>query len=52
MLLDTYNWDYVFGFLGLSSLLAFLVVLTMIEPRQLPSTHDALPTGRFAAGKV
>jgi sugar phosphate permease len=52
MLLDTYNWDYVFGFLGLSSLLAFLVVLTMIEPRQLPTTHDALPTGRFAAGKV
>lgn len=34
MLLDTYNWDYVFGFLGLSSLIAFLVVLTMIEPRK------------------
>lgn len=33
LLLDTYNWDYVFGFLGLCSLLTFIVVLTMIEPR-------------------
>lgn len=33
LLLDSFNWDYVFGFLGLSSLITFVIVLTMIEPR-------------------
>lgn len=36
LLLDHFNWDYVFGFLGVSSLITFAIVLTMIEPR--PST--------------
>ncbi|WP_449433137.1 MFS transporter [Pseudomonas putida] len=35
MLLDSYNWNYVFGFLGLCSLITFGVVLTMIEPRAI-----------------
>ncbi|QXQ17124.1 MFS transporter [Pseudomonas tolaasii] len=33
LLLDHFNWDYVFGFLGVSSLITFAIVLTMIEPR-------------------
>ncbi|HCT08169.1 MAG TPA: MFS transporter [Pseudomonas sp.] len=33
MLLDHFNWDYVFGFLGVSSLITFAIVLTMVEPR-------------------
>ena len=36
LLLDHFNWDYVFGFLGVSSLITFAIVLTMVEPR--PST--------------
>lgn len=53
MLLDTYNWDYVFGFLGLSSLIAFLVVLTMIEPRKgHPADPAQQPTLALTPGKV
>ncbi|MGY4638839.1 MFS transporter [Pseudomonas sp. TE24901] len=33
VLLDHFNWDYVFGFLGVSSLITFAIVLTMVEPR-------------------
>ena len=53
MLLDTYNWDYVFGFLGLSSLIAFLVVLTMIEPRKgHPADPAQQPSLALAPGKA
>lgn len=32
LLLDSYGWDYVFGFMASISLLTFLVVLTISEP--------------------
>jgi ACS family glucarate transporter-like MFS transporter len=32
VLLDNFNWDMVFTFLSATSLIAFLVLLTMIEP--------------------
>lgn len=34
LILDRYDWDYVFGFLASLSFLTFFVVLTMIEPRK------------------
>ncbi|MGY2374299.1 MFS transporter [Pseudomonas sp. SDO524_S393] len=36
LLLDSFNWDAVFGFLGVCSLITFAILLTMVEPR--PST--------------
>lgn len=33
VLLDAYNWNMVFGFLGACSLLTFVILLTMVEPR-------------------
>jgi MFS transporter, ACS family, glucarate transporter len=32
VLLDNFNWNWVFGLLALSSLIAFFLVLSMIEP--------------------
>ncbi|WP_248796451.1 MFS transporter [Pseudomonas sp. MWU13-2105] len=37
VLLDAYNWNMVFGFLGACSLLTFVILLTMVEPRPKPS---------------
>ncbi|WP_256256188.1 MFS transporter [Pseudomonas agarici] len=34
VILDSYNWDYVFGFLSICSLTTLALVLTMIEPRR------------------
>lgn len=33
VLLDNFNWNWVFGLLALSSLIAFFLVLSMIEPK-------------------
>jgi sugar phosphate permease len=32
-MLDHYNWDYVFGFMALCSVLCLLTLLTIVEPR-------------------
>jgi sugar phosphate permease len=32
LLLDSYGWDYVFAFMGIGSLLSFLMVSTIVEP--------------------
>jgi sugar phosphate permease len=32
-MLDNYNWDYVFGFMALCSVLCLLTLLTIVEPR-------------------
>ncbi len=40
LLLDSFSWDYVFGFLGVCSLITFAIVLTMIEPRPVARVQD------------
>lgn len=43
LLLDNFNWDYVFGFLGVSSLITFAIVLTMVEPRPCTAVNPQEP---------
>ena len=37
-LLDHYNWDYVFGFMALCSVLCLLTLLTIVEPLEQKQT--------------
>jgi sugar phosphate permease len=41
VILDAFNWNMVFTFLSVSSLLTFLVLLTVIEP--IPTSENDLP---------
>jgi ACS family glucarate transporter-like MFS transporter len=55
VLLDAYDWNMVFTFLGVCSLLTFVVLLTMIEPRPKASsvTQDPLvPNGPHVASNA
>jgi sugar phosphate permease len=55
VLLDNYDWNMVFTFLGVCSLLTFVVLLTMIEPRPKASAvtqQPLVPNGPHVASNA
>lgn len=43
ILLDNYNWDYVFIFLAICSVLCFITLITITEPSQSSDDKQPLP---------
>lgn len=52
VLLDNFNWDWVFGLLALSSLIAFFLVLSMIEPKPRSTHASAAKQPSGSTGEV
>lgn len=49
LILDTWGWNYVFIFLSISSLLTFLLLITMIEPLEHDSSESDVTVNKSSS---